>query len=357
MATGDIPNWDFTGYDTSTLKEVDLDGWKRLQAPDGSIVPFDADNPWSTPGSNDGVSAAASGVSGVSGYRDFASETRDTLRALLEMAPEIYEAESKYRPLYADLDYGIAENQANKTRDFQLNSLQEYGPQAVQAFLNLDPEVKSLLNKLTGDAMQGSDSEISKELERVALEELKKGGELTDEELRNVQQASRSAWTARGLIHSNPAVLDEIVKSDAYSKMRKDQRRGFAEAIENMRQNRIGADRAFSGKVLDTRTNLMRDPMSMVVQNPVYSLAYGRNQQFLFDPMNNYASQVNSQNASQAANADALDKQIGFSTWQTQYQGDLEMQIANMEADAARESGLMSMFGDIGGSAMLIPFL
>ena len=39
--------------------------------------------------------------------RDYAKETGDTLQTQIDLAPQLYESEAKYRPQYADLERGM----------------------------------------------------------------------------------------------------------------------------------------------------------------------------------------------------------------------------------------------------------
>jgi len=319
---------------------------------------------------------AQEGSAAVPGTRDIYAESADSLKAMLDLAPDIYSAEAKYRPKYAQLDWDIqkqitggpggtldfmentilpaSQRITDKARAGQVDMIKNYGADTIKAFLDVDPELRDLLAKMTQSASTGSDSELSAELERQAIEELRAGGDLTPEELRNAQQASRAAWAARGLINSNPAVLDEIAKSEQFRNARKDSRRSFAAAIENMRMSRTEADRAYAGNVATMRSNINRDPMAILMQDPLYSLAYGQNAQTfatqfsnatpqMFNPMNDYAANLNSQNSANA-----------FNQWSTKYQGDISMQIAKMEADAAKRAAKYGLYGDIIGASAQI---
>ena len=39
--------------------------------------------------------------------RNYGEETRDTLQSQINLAPQLYESEAKYRPQYANLERGI----------------------------------------------------------------------------------------------------------------------------------------------------------------------------------------------------------------------------------------------------------
>lgn len=75
------------------------------------------------------------------------------------------------------------------------------------------------------------------ELERQAAGDLALGGSLSGEDLRQAQQASRAALSARGLALGPNAVADEILNTDALSRQRLNERRAFASGVQGQGQN------------------------------------------------------------------------------------------------------------------------
>lgn len=104
-------------------------------------------------------------------------------------------------------------------------------------------------------------SDIEDELQRQALEELQLGRQLTAEEKMEVSQASRAAWSDRGLATSTPAAVGEVMDRVAYGNQRLHDRRNFAQGIEAQVNLREGQDRQFGQQAMGTTTALL-DPFS-----------------------------------------------------------------------------------------------
>jgi hypothetical protein len=88
-------------------------------------------------------------------------------------------------------------------------------------------------------------SSIQQTLEGQASQGLALGRSLSDEDKRMGQQAAREAWSARGLVNSNGAIADEVLNRDAISRQRENERRGFAQSVDQQgftqRQQGLGA--------------------------------------------------------------------------------------------------------------------
>jgi hypothetical protein len=112
----------------------------------------------------------------------------------------------------------------------ELQAMRSIGTQAGQS--------SPLLALLQGDAsaLLGQRSDIGGALEGQALEELRAGRGLTEQEQRDADQSARAAWASRGLAHSNPAVGAEILNRDSVANARLAQRRGFAGGVMGLLQ-------------------------------------------------------------------------------------------------------------------------
>jgi len=89
------------------------------------------------------------------------------------------------------------------------------------------------LASATQRLLTGGPSDIQQSLEQQARGDLALGGSLSQEQVRNSQQAAREAGAARGLINSNSTIAAEILNRDAASTQRLNERRGFAAAVDN----------------------------------------------------------------------------------------------------------------------------
>ena len=110
--------------------------------------------------------------------RDYGKETRDTLEAQVELAPELFESEARYRPQYADLERGIMLEQmgldpniglldafrqiSGAQKDIQydstladINMIGGLGQQFANAVRSADPRAEGLRQSIMGEAEQG----------------------------------------------------------------------------------------------------------------------------------------------------------------------------------------------------------
>lgn len=84
-------------------------------------------------------------------------------------------------------------------------------------------------------------SPIQQMLQEQALGDLRLGGNLSGQDIRSAQQAARAGQSARGLAMGKNAVGEEILQTDALSRARLNERRGFASAVD---QNAFGQQNA-----------------------------------------------------------------------------------------------------------------
>lgn len=114
--------------------------------------------------------------------RNYGQETSDTLRAQVDLAPELYAAERQFSPLYADLSaenvrrtllgpdgqsglltlfeqiaprtQALQDQAQNAQRQSDLQSLQTLGAPTVEALRNADPQQRALMDALNESALQ-----------------------------------------------------------------------------------------------------------------------------------------------------------------------------------------------------------
>lgn len=175
--------------------------------------------------------------------RDLYQESRDTLQAQVDLAPDLYEAESEYRPKYTELElqtvdqalrgsgdtpglfellgYAVPEmdrieaNSLESKRRSEVEQLQTLGADVVNAFDSIDPENARLKDMLTEQAI--SDLEL--------------GGELDQGTLRQVTQGARGQSALRGFGLDPQSFAQEVGAVGAAAENRKMQRRQFAQNV------------------------------------------------------------------------------------------------------------------------------
>jgi hypothetical protein len=173
--------------------------------------------------------------------RNYAKESRETLQAQIDLAPQLYEAESTYQPQYAQLtlqnlntllqggggQQGLLATlgqQQSTQRAADIADVAALGPQARDAILAANPDTAALLQRLNAQAVSGLDA----------------GSSLTPDEMRQVQQASRAAFAARGTSGTNGALADEILKQYNLGQTLLRQRQQFAGNVVGLNQGVVG---------------------------------------------------------------------------------------------------------------------
>lgn len=168
--------------------------------------------------------------------RNYAAETQANLEAQVKMMPDIYAAESEYRPQFAQLDMDIAKSISPQLVDLYREispDLQELD--AASASANRESDIADIerLGFRAREAFLSANPLIA-EMEAQAMEELEAGGELTEFDRRRVQQDVRSSQADRGFGYGvNDAAMEAYVQDRAYED-RKAQRRNFAAGVAGM---------------------------------------------------------------------------------------------------------------------------
>ena len=188
--------------------------------------------------------------------RNYAQETRDTLQAQIDLAPDLYSAEANEaygQPAYTQLglrtlqqamlggggQQGLLDMYANNInprmsemeaasstaqRQADLSDVEQYGGRATEALLGADPYKK----------------QISDELSRQALSELQAGATLDPSLRREVQQSYRQAATARGMAYDPSSAAEEAYFSGLQAEQLRRTRQQFAQGALAQRQQLTG---------------------------------------------------------------------------------------------------------------------
>ena len=289
--------------------------------------------------------------------RDLGQETKDTLQAQVDMAPALYDAEAKYRPQYAALDQSILYNtmlgqngtvdllanatpeltdiqsQANtQSRSADLADVQSLGPAYSDAMRAANPQLTAVQDKLAANATTGSP--ILQTLRSQTLSDLQQGRNLAPDEVRNAQQSVRSAYAARGLSRSNPAIFAEALNRSQYGNARQAQRQQSALQVDQYDNSLLGttASQLAANKLDPVAAILGRNSQSTGAANTAlgqsgFSLNSSNK---LFDPYNSYAQDVYSSNSNMLFSAG----------------------MAKSNNSAAMAGGLMKLGGTFAGAAM-----
>jgi hypothetical protein len=254
--------------------------------------------------------------------RNLAQEGRDTLQAQIDLAPKLYEAESKYGPLYAELEVETLRRalQGSGKSKGLLDTLEEISPQIsrvtaeqtraqrtgdIRDVLQLGPQARTAI-----EAADPDQAALIAELTRQARQELTAGPGLDPSLRREVQQSVRAGQAARGFGFGPSDVFEEAFELGSTGEALRQRRRGFA------------------GQVMGLRSQLYGDPFMTILGRPslntaqgnvltgqAQNMAAGAGPQ-LFDPFNAYAGDLyntnyNAQAAAKIASANMKSQLMG----------------------------------------------
>ena len=226
--------------------------------------------------------------------RDYEKEIFATTRAQIELAPELYAAESQYRPLYSQLDVDIAKNIAPQMLDIYESTqprLAAMDRQTLAAQRESDIESIEQLGGRARVALEAANPEqaaLMAELNRQAQTGLEAGGQLSAWERREIQQSARSGQAARGMGYGvGDAAIESLAQLQGAS-ARRQQRQGFAQSM-------VGLNKATSA---DPFMAILGRPSSVspAMAGGVLGQAQGFNAGQMFSPESQYAGDIYNQN-------------------------------------------------------------
>jgi hypothetical protein len=245
--------------------------------------------------------------------RDYAQETRDTLQAQLDLAPQKYAAEAQYAPQYQALQLGMLKSAMPQLLDVygqaaprlgQIESaarsasragdiadIANLGPQARAAIRASNPDQAAMIDRMTAQANSG----------------LAAGSNLTPEQQNMVTQQLRSGLAARGLANQPSGAMQEAVRSQMMGA-------GLQQQRSQQAMQALGASQGLYGDVF--QQILGRPSQAFGATGAMTNQAQGFNPGQLFNPesayaQNIYAGNQQSQLAANAAGASATGSMIG----------------------------------------------
>lgn len=191
-----------------------------------------------------------------------------------------------------------------------------------------------LLSQLNQQAMAQGPSQLQTQQNGIASNLLAQGGNLSASDLRNVQQASRTAYTARGLDATNGSIVDEAMQTDAAQRARLAQNLGLAQGVQNQGLSEQNLQNTFSTNV--GSQNLNYSNLNLQGQQANQAAGLQAQQLGLQGQIANQglALNANSQNqASLIAQQNALMNNANLST--QQWQNQLQAQASAVNAQKA----------------------
>lgn len=154
-------------------------------------------------------------------------------------------------PKFAQKSYGILRNYGEKFGQKDIELMKQFAPQYAQTGLGLTkqfagqyagagldiakqyaPGYLQLNQQQMQQAIAGSP--LLKELNAQALSQLQAGGKLTPEQERDVAQATRATFAARGNVIGNQAIGAELLNRDVFSRQRLQEAQQLAAGVQNL---------------------------------------------------------------------------------------------------------------------------
>lgn len=269
----------------------------------------------------------------------YSGSMEEILRSQLKYAPEIYEAERKYQPLYAALQQKqmqdeaaaqlkmfqglqpelstLEENYQKAQQEAQLRGLQERGQGYVEAFQDAAG---------TRRVTKG----LGKFAEELQAQEPQYG--ISPEEQRAIQQETRSAYAARGTALGDQAALSEVLNRHQFQR----QRRLEEDQLQMQRQQ-------MAAGIAGVLQQQSAPALQSFYQQPMYAGNFAGNavQSALMGQQQAGAQYFNPESPT------------GMGAIYGAYNSRVQGAIGQAQASAAAGAGRMGMFGSIGGGALI----
>lgn len=258
--------------------------------------------------------------------RDYYKEMSDTIRAQIDMAPKLMEAERRLVPQWQQLQYDQMMGQANNLKTFyrsvmgdSAQLLEQYGSLFADS---LAPIAQRSRN--TYDLGLGGGAALQNTMRAQALNDLNYGMELTPEMRTQAEQMARSAATARGLTNSAQGVALEALSGYNLGMQRQDRARTFANAVLGNDVSMSGAAYNQYGAPLVSSGLGALSPMGLAGMATQYNQGLGP---VYLQPESQYAANLYSANQN----------------------AQLQANIATAQNKSALTSGLLSAAGSVVG--------
>lgn len=160
----------------------------------------------------------------------------------------------------SQLEQDILERAKRQQVAGEVGMAQEFGQSLTDAY-RAQGDIQGALDDFKKLGDQNSDhAGLRSMMTEMAKEELALGGQLTDRERRRVQQASRSAMSARGIGRSFAGVVDEVEQGELLSRQRQNDRRQFASYALSAADQGMSMDRAYAAQRIGLEQATSADP-------------------------------------------------------------------------------------------------
>lgn len=276
-------------------------------------------------------------VDTIAGTQEFAFSDGTTRRSGFDESGEFMGTSA--------LEQDILEKAKDQQTRAEIAMANEYGGQLTTAYRN-QGGIKTALDDFNALGEKNSDhGGLRSTLTQQALSDLQLGGQLSDEERRQVEQDSRMAMGARGRGRDFSGVVDEVASNEAMRRQRETERRMFASQALGLADAGLAQDRAFAAQRVGIEQATSADPfMAITGRASGASVASGQN---LYG---NAAAGISAgptlYNPSQGASFIA-QQTAGLNNFNA------NVYASNQAASAGMFGGAMGALGTLGGAAIL----
>lgn len=164
----------------------------------------------------------------------------------------------------SQLEQDMLERAKDQQTRTEVDLARRYGSDLTEAYRS-QGNIREALNAYSVLGRETSDhGGLRSALVGMASDELAAGGGLTDRERRRVEQASRSAMSARGRGRDFSAVVDEVAANDMLSRQRESERRLFASQVLGLADQGLAQDRAFAAQRIGLEQATSADPFMAI---------------------------------------------------------------------------------------------
>ncbi len=251
---------------------------------------------------------------GTTAPRNFTTEMLQTLKGYQQTAPGYLSLEQQYQPQYANLhnqvnatslfgtdtggvhtpgslELGSQANTYNRTSD--VGDVSMLGPSVTAAQLNANPYLAGGLQNLYG---RMNNSPILNALNQQAQGQLAQNGQLSNEDLRNATQQSRTGFADRGMFGGNQSLAGDILGRQSLVDARRAQAQQLAGSVQGLNNQQND----FVGRGSQIFSTALADPFSVLLgrtggayggQGGSGTQQIGTGSQ-LFNPTNPYAGDI-----------------------------------------------------------------
>jgi hypothetical protein len=227
--------------------------------------------------------------------RDYYKEMQDTIRAQIDMAPQMIAAERSLVPQWQQLQKEQMLSQSQNLRSFyrevmgdSANLFADYGTLFAG---KMAPIAKS--SREAYDVGLGGGADLQNTMRQQAMAGLGAGMALTPEMERDATRRARAAMTARGLAGGNQGVAAEVLSGYNMGLAREDRARMFAQSVLGNDVTMNAASYAQYGSPLIQTGMSALSPMGLAGMSTQYNQSLGPT---YLQPESQYAANLNAAN-------------------------------------------------------------